>query len=179
MFSHVNPQAIDCAQHIKLLVLDVDGVLTTGQLFIAPSGEVIKPFNTLDGHGLKLLMQTGVHVAIITARSDKAVAFRAQQLGIKHYFYGIDDKKQAYELLLKQLDLTPAQCAMIGDDVIDMPILNLCALPIAVQNAHDWVKQHCLYITQKSGGMGAVREVCDMIMYAQGTLNSILNGYRQ
>ena len=168
MFSFAYPQAIYRAKKIKLLVLDVDGVLTTGQLFIAPNGDILKPFNTLDGLGLKLLMQTGIQTAIITARNDAAVAFRAKQLGITHY-------GQVQNIA----GVTEEECAMIGDDVIDLPILVRCGLPIAVQNAHDFVKQYAQYITQKQGGMGAVREVCDFILFAQNNLERILNEYTQ
>ena len=179
MFSFAYPQAIYRAKKIKLLVLDVDGVLTTGKLFIAPNGDILKPFNTLDGLGLKLLMQTGIQTAIITARNDAAVAFRAKQLGITHYLCDVHDKKIAYGQVQNIAGVTEEECAMIGDDVIDLPILVRCGLPIAVQNAHDFVKQYAQYITQKQGGMGAVREVCDFILFAQNNLERILNEYTQ
>lgn len=179
MFAHLNPDLIQRARAIKLFIMDVDGVLTTGQLFITAAGEIIKPFNTLDGHGIKMLQQTGVQTAIITARNDPAVAARAQSLGIQHYCYGIHDKRVAYETLREKLGLNESECAMVGDDVIDLPILVRCGLPIAVANAHHFVQQHACYTTEKSGGMGAVRECTDLIMYAQNTLQAALDEYTQ
>lgn len=179
MFNHLPSPILARAQAIKLLILDVDGVLTTGQLFITATGEMIKPFNTLDGHGIKMLQQTGVQVAIITARNDPAVAFRAEQLGIRHYFHGIHDKKIAYAQLREQAQVAENECAFVGDDVIDLPVMTRCGLAVAVQNAHDFVKQHAHHTTQKHGGMGAVREVCDLIMHSQDTLQTALNHYLQ
>lgn len=177
MFAQIPADVIERAKKIRLLVLDVDGVLTSAQLFIAGNGEIIKAFNTLDGHGIKLLQQTGVQTAIITARNDESVRLRAEQLGIVHYFYGQHDKKIAFEQLYQRANVLPEACAMVGDDVIDLPILLRCALPIAVANAHDFVKQNVAWTTTKSGGFGAVREVCDLIMYAQGSLHSTLEQY--
>lgn len=165
------------AQNIKLLIMDVDGVLTTGQLFISANGEIIKPFNTLDGHGIKMLQKTGVQTAIITARNDPAVATRAEQLGITHYFKGAHDKKLAYEQLRQIAQVSENECAFVGDDVIDLPVMVRCGLPIAVQNAHFTVKQRAIYTTEKHGGMGAVREVTDLIMLAQNTFQAALNEY--
>ncbi|QMT31050.1 KdsC family phosphatase [Alysiella filiformis] len=177
MFPHYPESVLQRAQHTKLLIMDVDGVLTTGQLFIASTGEIIKPFHTLDGHGIKMLQQTGVQTAIITARNDPAVATRAEQLGITHYFKGVHDKKLAYEQLCEIAQVAENECAFVGDDVIDLPVMVRCGLPIAVQNAHFTVQQRAAYITQKSGGMGAVREVTDLIMMAQNTFQAALNGY--
>lgn len=177
MFTHIPGAVIERANKIKLLILDVDGVLTTGQLFITHQSEIIKPFNTLDGHGIKMLQQTGVQTAIITARNDEAVRARAEQLGITHYFYGQHDKKAAYEQVRALANVSEQECAMVGDDVIDLPILVRCGLPIAVHNAHDFVKQRVLWTTSKQGGMGAVREVTDLIMFAQGSLQTALEQY--
>lgn len=177
MFSHVPQIVLQKAQAVKLLILDVDGVLTTGQLFITDKGEVIKPFNTLDGHGIRMLQQTGVQTAIITARNDAAVEFRAKQLGITHYYHGVSDKKLAYQQVCELAQVEYDECAMVGDDVIDLPIMIRCGLPIAVANGHDFVKQQAVWVTDKQGGMGAVRQITDMIMYAQGNLNSKLDEY--
>lgn len=174
------PYSAECrtrAENIRLMVLDADGVLTSGQLFIGSGGEIIKAFNTLDGHGIKMLQQSGVQAAIITARHDAAVAHRAGQLGIRHYFCGVSDKKVAFSELCKQTGVSAAQCAMVGDDIIDLPVMLRCGLPVAVANAHALVKQHALYTTQKSGGFGAVRETCDMLMHAQGTLDAAWQEY--
>lgn len=177
MFNHVSSEILALASQIKLLILDVDGVLTSGQLLIDQGGCIIKTFNTLDGHGIKMLQHSGIQTAIITARSDEAVRFRAEQLGITHYLFGQHDKKVAYENLLNTTGLTSQECAMVGDDVIDLPILVRCGLPIAVANAHELVKEHVCYVTQKQGGLGAVREVTDLIMYAQGQLQAALEHY--
>ncbi len=177
MFPQLPPDLVQRARKIKLLILDVDGVLTTGQLFISSAGEIIKPSHTLHGHGIKMLQQTGVQTAIITARNDPAVAARAEQLGITYYFKGVHNKKIAYEQLREQAQVSELECAFVGDDVIDLPVLVRCGLPIAVQNAHDFVKQHCVYITEKFGGMGAIREVTDLIMFTQNTLQLALEEY--
>ena len=165
------------AAAIRLLILDIDGVLTDGRLLMGANGEVFKAFHTLDGHGIKMLQQSGVDVAVITARNDSAVAARVQQLGIKHYFHGVHDKRAAYTQLREQTGLAEHQCAFVGDDVIDLPVLVRCGLPIAVANAHDFVKQHAVYTTQAVGGAGAVREVCDLLMRSQGTLDALLQEY--
>lgn len=177
MFQHISKEVLQAAQKIKLLILDVDGVLTTGQLWVLASGEVLKPFHTLDGHGIKMLQQTGVKTAIITARNDPAVAYRAKQLGITHYYHGVEDKQLAYQQLRMLEGVSEQECAMIGDDVIDLPILLHCGLPVAVANSHIYVQQNVLWVTSKQGGFGAVREVTDLIMYAQGTLMAKLNEY--
>lgn len=179
MLPSLPPEIAQRAARIRLLILDVDGVLTSGQLFIGSNGETIKAFNTLDGHGIKMLQQTGVETAIITARSDAAVAARVGQLGIRYYFKGVHDKKTAYAQLREQAGVAECECAFVGDDVIDLPVLVRCGLPVSVANAHDFVKQHTLLTTQKPGGFGAVREVCDLLMHAQGTLQAALEGYLQ
>ncbi|MDO4434165.1 MAG: HAD hydrolase family protein [Alysiella sp.] len=177
MLTHFSDDVLLRARAIKLLLLDVDGVLTSGQLFIGGNGEIIKAFHTLDGHGIRMLQDSGVQTAIITARSDNAVRVRAEQLGITHYFHGVHDKKLAYEQVRELAGVAEHECAMIGDDVIDLPVLMRCGLPIAVASAHDFVKQNVVWVTQKNGGFGAVREVTDLIMYAQHTLRTALDGY--
>lgn len=177
MFTQPSHDVRQRAAQIKLLIMDVDGVLTTGQLFISANGEIMKPFHTLDGHGIKMLQNTGVQTAIITARNDPAVSARAESLGITHYFKGVHDKKIAYAQLREIAQVAEHECAMVGDDVIDLPILVRCGLPIAVQNAHFAVKQHAAYVTEKQGGFGAVREVTDLIMLAQNTFQAALSEY--
>lgn len=179
MFDHLSADLHARAARIRLLIMDVDGVLTDGRLLIGGNGEIIKAFNTLDGHGIKMLQQSGVQTAIITARNDAAVTHRAAQLGIAHYLHGQHDKRAAYTVLREQLDLQENQCAFIGDDVIDLPVMVRCGLPVAVANAHPFVKQHACYTTRQNGGYGAVRELCDIIMHTQGTLQAALNGYIQ
>lgn len=179
MFTPPAPDFSRRAAAIKMLVMDVDGVLTTGQLFIGSNGEAMKPFHTLDGHGIKMLQESGVATAIITARNDAAVQARADALGITHYFKGVHDKKEAFAQLCTQSGIAPENCAFIGDDVIDLPVMVRCGLPVAVANAHPFVKQYAAYTTQHQGGFGAVRELCDLIMHCQGTLEAALNGYLQ
>lgn len=168
---------LKAAQRIKLFIMDVDGVLTDGRIFIRDTGEEIKSFHTLDGHGLKMLHKHGIQTAIITGRDAPSVGIRAQQLGIEHYFKGIADKRSCYQQLIAKLGLHEQQCAYIGDDVVDLPVMKHCALAIAVSNAHPLVLKHADYITQAAGGSGAVREVCDLLLDAQGYLDTDLAEY--
>ena len=177
MFEHISSDTIQRVRSIKLLILDVDGVLTNGQLLIGESGEIFKSFNTLDGIGIKMLQQSGIQTAVITARNDAAVTARVEQLGITHYFKGMHNKKLAYEQIRHKIQLTELECAFVGDDVIDLPVMIRCGFPVAVQNAHPFVKEHAAYITQNFGGAGAVREVTDLIMHAQNTLQTALEEY--
>lgn len=168
---------LKAAQQVKLFIMDVDGVLTDGRIFIRDNGEEIKSFHTLDGHGLKMLHKHGIQTAIITGRDAPSVGIRVQQLGIHHYFKGIADKRSCYQQLLAKLGLEEQHCAYIGDDVVDLPVMKHCALAVAVANAHPLVLKHADYITQASGGNGAVREVCDMLLDAQGYLRADLAEY--
>lgn len=118
-----------------------------------------------------------MQTAIITARNDPAVAHRAAQLGINHYLHGVENKQQAFAQLCAQTQIAAQQCAFVGDDVIDLPVMTRCGFPFAVANAHSYVKEHALYTTRKSGGFGAVREVTDLIMHAQNTLSDALAEY--
>lgn len=165
------------AAAIKLLILDVDGVLTDGRIYIRDNGEEIKSFHTLDGHGIKMLAATGVQTAIITGRDAPSVGIRVQQLGIAHYFKGIHDKRAAYTRLREQAGVTEHECAFVGDDVVDLPVMVRCGLPVAVPEAHWFTREHAAYITRRPAGKGAVREVCDLIMQAQGTLQPALDEY--
>lgn len=162
------PQALERAGAIRLLILDVDGVLTDGSLFISPDGvEHVKVFDSLDGHGIKLLISTGVQVAIITGRNSPMVKMRAQSLGITHVFMGVDDKKVALLELLNQLELSTQVCAAMGDDWPDLCVLGQVHFSAAPANAHAEVKNMAHYVCQHSGGNGAVREICDLILKAQ------------
>ncbi|WP_239352438.1 3-deoxy-manno-octulosonate-8-phosphatase KdsC [Snodgrassella communis] len=168
---------LQAAQQIKLFIMDVDGVLTDGRIFIRDNGEEIKAFHTLDGHGLKMLHRHGIQTAIITGRDAPSVGIRVQQLGIQHYFKGITDKRSCYQQLLQQLELGEKQCAYIGDDVVDLPVMRHCGLAIAVPNAHALVLQYADYVTRAQGGAGAVREVCDLLLDAQGFLAAEMAEY--
>ncbi|UOP04930.1 KdsC family phosphatase [Conchiformibius kuhniae] len=177
MTAPLPPSLAERAARIKLLIVDVDGVLTDGRLYINAHGEVSKAFHTLDGHGIKMLQQSGTPTAVITARNDPAVRARVEQLGIAHYLCGEHDKKAAYARLRGQIGLHESACAFVGDDVIDLPVMVRCGLPVAVSNAHDFVKRHAAYTTRASGGAGAVREVCELILQAQGHLDALLAEY--
>lgn len=161
-------------KQIKLVIFDVDGVLTDGSIIIGDDGEEYKAFHSRDGHGMKLLQYTGVDIAIITGRTSRVVEHRMQSLGINHVFQGQKVKLPAFEELLRILKLTPEQCAYVGDDWVDLAIMHRVGLAIAVQDADAVVKKHAHWITPSGGGKGAAREVCELIMEGQGTLQAQL-----
>ena len=158
------------ARAIRLAIFDVDGVMTDGTLFIGAQGEAFKAFNILDGHGVKMLQSAGVAAAIISGRSSEAVARRAAELSIAHVVQGSSDKVAAFEALIAMLDLTEEQCAFVGDDLPDLPVMRRCGLAVAVANAAEPVKSAAHYVTRASGGRGAVREFCELVLRAQGQL---------
>lgn len=168
---------IEKAKKIKLLILDVDGVLTDGRLFFDNEGNEYKSFHARDGHGIKLLRQTGVKVAVISGRKSPVVAQRMKNLGIELVYQGHEDKRSALNEILKKTGVTPEQAAHVGDDLLDLPIMVRVGLAIAVNDANFAVKQHADWCTSLPGGLGAVREVCDFIMQAQGTFATVLNDY--
>ena len=151
-------------KNIQLLILDVDGVLTDGKIYLAADGQEIKVFHTLDGHGIKMLLQAGIQVAIITGRDAPATATRAKQLGIQHYYAGVADKIKAFEDLLQKTQIAEKNCAYMGDDLPDLPVLRRVGLSAAPDNAHDLIKKEVALVTQRKGGEGAVRELCDRIL---------------
>ncbi len=165
------------AARVRLVVFDVDGVLTDGGLFIDTEGREHKVFHSRDGHGMKMLQQSGVAIAIITGRSSPAVAHRMASLGIEHVYQGQQDKLPAFRALLQSLSLTEAQTAYVGDDVVDLPVMRRAGLAVAVQDAHELVKRHAHWITAHDGGRGAARDVCELIMEAQGHLEAALGAY--
>jgi 3-deoxy-D-manno-octulosonate 8-phosphate phosphatase (KDO 8-P phosphatase) len=170
-------KAVARAARVQLMIFDVDGILTDGSLHYGPDGEVIKTFNVLDGHGIKLLQQSGVATAIISARKSPIVARRAADLGIAHLFQGVHDKRTAFEQLLAQTELSADACGFVGDDVIDLPILLRVAFAASVPNAHPEVRARVHYVTQAHGGRGAARELCDFILRAQGNYEAALAPY--
>ncbi len=157
------------AGQIKLLVLDVDGVLTDGRLWLGDDGAEYKNFNVKDGHGIKTLIRSGIEVAVITGRRSGAVDRRMAELGINHYFSGQADKLAAFDELLDTLQLQPGQVAYVGDDEPDIGVMQRCALPIAVADAHPSAKAVAGWITNNAGGNGAVREVCDLLVTAMAS----------
>ncbi len=165
-------EAMDRARGVKLIIFDVDGVMTDGTLYLADDGQEYKGFNSLDGHGLKMLKNTGVELAIITGRTSQLVAHRARNLGITHVHQGAHEKLAVYRQLLQDLNMTPEQTAFMGDDVVDLPVMRRAGLAITVPAAPDLVKAHSHYITRREAGRGAVREACEMLMRAQGSFDT-------
>ena len=165
------------AKSVRLIAFDVDGVMTDGGLYLSDSGGEFKRFNSLDGHGLKMLKASGVELAIITGRTSHCVELRARNLGIAHLHQGVDDKLDAMQKLLARLQLPPTAAAFMGDDVVDLPVMRHVGLSISVPDAPQAVRDRAHYVTLRSGGHGAVREICELVMSAQGTLDSQLAHY--
>nr|WP_027160150.1 3-deoxy-manno-octulosonate-8-phosphatase KdsC [Methylobacter luteus] len=168
---------LEKAKKLKLLILDVDGVLTDGKLFFDNDGNEYKAFHSRDGHGIKLLRQTGVEVAVISGRKSSSVALRMKNLGIEYVYQGHENKIAAFNEIIGKLRITPDQAAHVGDDLLDLPIMTRVGLAIAVDDANFAVKQRADWCTTLPGGHGAVREVCDLIMQAQGHFDDVVNAY--
>ena len=162
------PERLLRAQPVQVLFLDVDGVLTDGGLLMSEQGETIKRFHTLDGHGIKLLQRCGIQVAVITGRDSPTLRLRMAQLGIAHVHYGTEDKLPAAQRTLQALGLDWSQAAAVGDDWPDVPVLSRCALAVAPPNAHAEVLALAHWVTPRDGGLGAVRDVCDLLLMATG-----------
>ncbi|MCW8929433.1 MAG: HAD-IIIA family hydrolase [Gammaproteobacteria bacterium] len=161
------------SRQIKLVIFDVDGVLTDGMLNYGPEGELFKQFNVKDGVGIKLLQQQGIHVAVITAKDSKPLSQRMKDLSVQYFYPGCSNKLEAFEKLLGALTLKQEQVAYVGDDVIDLPVMNRVGVSIAVQDAHNFVKETADYISIAKGGQGVAREVADLILDAQFDLNTL------
>jgi YrbI family 3-deoxy-D-manno-octulosonate 8-phosphate phosphatase len=159
----------DRAAKIKLLILDVDGVMTDGRIMLNDHGEEIKSFNVKDGQGLRILMRSGVDVVLITGRMSKAVEYRARDLGIRELYQRIEDKESLCIELLEAKKLDKEQICCIGDDLPDIPMFKHAGLSIAVADAAVEVRDAACHVTKKGGGKGAVREVCELILKAQGS----------
>ncbi len=162
---------------IKLLLLDVDGVLTNGSIIYNDSGEEIKVFNVKDGLGIRLLMEAGINVCIITGRESGALKHRCKNLGIDLFFQGVKDKGSLLDLVFRQTGAAPDETAFIGDDLLDLSIMNMIGTPIAVSDAHDSVIQKASIVTTAKGGKGAVREISEAILRAKGLWENILKRY--
>ncbi len=160
------------AAKIRLLICDVDGVMSDGLIYQGNSGEELKAFNVRDGYGIRCLLTSGVEVAIITGRKAKLLEDRANTLGITHLYQGQSDKLLAYRELLDKLALRPGEVAYIGDDLIDWPVMEEVGLSAAVADAHPLLLPKADYVTQIAGGRGAVRELCDLILLAQNKLDA-------
>jgi 3-deoxy-D-manno-octulosonate 8-phosphate phosphatase (KDO 8-P phosphatase) len=173
--AHANASAR--ASAIRLMIFDVDGVLTDGSLQFGADGEMLKTFNVLDGMGLRQLQRSGVEIAIITARQSAIVTRRAADLGIEHLYQGAHDKLAALHVLLEKCGATADTCGYIGDDVIDLPVLTRVAFAASVPGGHAEVRKRVHYVTEAGGGRGAVREICDFILRAQGNYEAALAPY--
>lgn len=165
------------AKAVRLAIFDVDGVLTDGRLYFLADGSEFKTFNTLDGHGIKMLIASGVQTAIISGRSSPVVERRAANLGIQHLIQGREDKLVVLEQLLGELGLGYEEVAYLGDDLPDLPVIRRVGLGMAVASADAFVRQHAHGITSAAGGAGAAREFCELIMRAQGTLEQAQAAY--
>jgi len=162
---------------IRLLLLDVDGVLTDGRVIIDNNGVEAKAFNIKDGHGMKLIQRAGIRVGIITGRSSQVVEFRARELGIDILHQGAKDKLTPYRQILAAEGLTDAEVAYVGDDLIDLPILQRVGYAVAVADAVAEIKPYVDYVTQLPGGYGAVREVCDQLLRGRGAWEDVTRRY--
>ena len=165
------------ARNIKLLILDVDGVLTDGGIILDNKGNELKTFHVRDGHGIKMLIRKGIPVALITGRYSRVVERRAKELGIGDVFQKCYDKKKAYRQVAERYALNNSEIAYVGDDIVDLSLLNMCGLPVTVADAHEAVQRRVKMITKKEGGKGAVREVCDFILRAKGLLKELIDEY--
>ena len=173
------PELLLKAQGIRVAFFDIDGVLTDGGLYMSEHGETLKRFNTLDGHGLKLLQKAGITPAVITGRDSPALRARLDVLGVVHAHYGTEDKRPAAERTLKALSLDWSQAAAMGDDWPDLPVMHHAAFSCAPANAHIEVKALAHYITTETGGHGAARAFCDLLLVASGNYANLLRGYAQ
>ena len=162
---------------IVLMVLDVDGVLTDGKIIIDDLGNESKHFHVRDGHGLKLLMRGGVDVALLTGRTSEVVNHRARELGITTVRQGAKDKAEELAEMLAEKHISHDHVAYMGDDIVDVPAFRMVGFSVAVADAPDYVKTHADYITEKEGGDGAVREICELILKARGTWDMVTERY--
>jgi 3-deoxy-D-manno-octulosonate 8-phosphate phosphatase (KDO 8-P phosphatase) len=174
---NIDPDLLLSAQGVRVAFFDVDGVLTDGGLYFTESGETLKRFCTLDGHGLKMLQKVGITPAVITGRDSAPLRARLKALGIEHVRYGTEDKVPAAQEILAQLGFDWTQAAHIGDDWPDLPVMQRAAFACAPSNAHIEVKAIAHYVTQRAGGYGAAREFCDVLLVASGRYADVLKAY--
>lgn len=165
------------ARHLKLMAFDVDGVLSEGSLYYTDEGVEMKAFSTLDGVGIKMLQRAGIAVAIITGRASRCVELRMQNLGIDLVFQGIEDKRTTLLALLAERGLTAGEAGYMGDDIVDLRVMDACGFSAAPADCNERVRPYAHYVARKNGGRGAVREVCEYILEAQGKLEAALAHY--
>jgi 3-deoxy-D-manno-octulosonate 8-phosphate phosphatase (KDO 8-P phosphatase) len=166
--------ATERASRVKLMIFDVDGVLTDGGLMFTAQGDTMKSFNSMDGHGLKLLGEAGIQTAIITGRRSEIVAKRAEELRISHLYQGAADKLTAFADLMRQANVTAEQCGYMGDDWPDLGVMTRCGFAAAPANAHPDVIARAHWVSEARGGQGAAREVCDALLRAQNRYDALL-----
>ncbi|HSS64776.1 MAG TPA: HAD hydrolase family protein [Gammaproteobacteria bacterium] len=169
--------ALKRAAGVKLVAFDVDGVLTDGGLYIGDNGVEYKAFYSRDGHGMRMLLDSGVQIGVITGRRSQLVADRMVSLGVAHVYQGCREKGPGFESLLRDTGLKGGEVAFVGDDVMDLPAMTRAGLAIAVADAHPLVVERAHWKTRSPGGRGAVREVCELIMRANGSLDRVLGAY--
>lgn len=174
IFQQDKAQILGQAQSVKLLLLDVDGILTDGKLYVGETGEQFKAFNTLDGHGIKLLQKAGIQVGIISGRDSAALLQRASELGIKLLYRGREDKSAVLREITANLELEENEIAYAGDDLPDLAVIDRVGLGISVPNAHPEVRNAADMLTENPGGEGAVREICDFLLQANGLYDQII-----
>jgi 3-deoxy-D-manno-octulosonate 8-phosphate phosphatase (KDO 8-P phosphatase) len=165
-------------KNIRMLLLDVDGVLTDGSIIYNENGDEIKVFNARDGLGIRLLQKAGIHVGIVTGRSSQALLHRCRNLGIELVYDDVRDKSAVLDEILKQLKISAQEIAFVGDDLIDLPVMRRVGLPIAVADAHELVMESALWTTAARGGQGAVREVCEALLKAQKKWRPLLEEFK-
>lgn len=171
---------LNLAAQTQLIIFDVDGVLTDGSLYYDNNGQEYKAFNAKDGHGMRLLQHGGdVQIALLTGRKSQLLLHRAENLQLSNdlIYQGYRNKRPAFEDLVTKTGIDPKNIAFVGDDVVDLPIMTRVGFAIAVQDAHPFVKKHADWVTEKPGGRGAVREICELLLESRGKLESILNSY--
>jgi 3-deoxy-D-manno-octulosonate 8-phosphate phosphatase (KDO 8-P phosphatase) len=165
------------ASRLRLMAFDVDGVMTDGRLYFGSAGDEMKTFSSRDGHGLKMLQAGGVRLAIITGRTSRAVEARAANLGIDLLHQGVEDKREVMLRLLDQIGLSAQEAGYMGDDVVDLTVMRTCGFAATVQDAHPLVLRHAHWVARQPAGGGAVRELCEAILAAQGRLDAALARY--
>ena len=177
LHEQISDDVLARAKKIKLVLFDVDGVLTDGRLYLDNRGEEYKAFNSRDGHGLKMLMRNGVEVGIITGRQSDIVAHRTKELGIRHVRQGAADKLPVYEDMVREMKLGHEQVAFVGDDVVDLPIMLRVGLAVCPQDGHFLVQRHSHWVSRNDGGRGCARDVCELLMLANGSFSAEMQRY--
>jgi 3-deoxy-D-manno-octulosonate 8-phosphate phosphatase (KDO 8-P phosphatase) len=173
----LSSDALERARRVRLVVFDVDGVLTDGRLWYGPAGEALKAFHAFDGHGVKMLQQAGLGAAILSSRDAPAVRERARELAIEHVLQGVENKARAFDSLLRRLKLARTAAAYMGDDLVDLGVLSRCGFACAPHEAPEAVRSVAHCVPSAAAGRGAAREVCEFILQAQGKLARLLRRY--